>query len=195
MRRFRQTGADMEELPKTIESIPVFKGRVFGVRTDRVRFPDGAEHRLDIVEHPGSVVILAAPEPDRLVLVRQYRHPAGRYLWELPAGTAEPGEDPAAGAARELAEETGFRAGRLRHIGSLLMTPGFCDEIMHFFYAEELQAGPQSLDEDERIDYRIFTREAAWRLVAEGEIGDVKTVLALLWMVSGQGEIGAGFGR
>jgi ADP-ribose pyrophosphatase len=185
----------MEEVPQTIDSARVFEGRVFNVRVDRVRYSDGAEHRLDIVEHPGSVVILASPAPEQLVLVRQYRHPAGRLLWELPAGTAEPGELPAAGAARELAEETGYRAGRIRAIGSLFMTPGFCDEIMHFFYAEELQAGPQSLDDDERIEVMTFTREAAWRLVASGDIADVKTVLALLWMPSGQGEIGSGFGR
>jgi ADP-ribose pyrophosphatase len=185
----------MEEVPQTVDSRRVFEGRVFGVRVDRVRYTDGAEHRLDIVEHPGSVVILASPAPDELVLVRQYRHPAKRLLWELPAGTAEPGEDPAAGAVRELAEETGYRAGHIRPLGSLFMTPGFCDEVMHFFYAEELLAGPQSLDEDERIEVATFTREAAWRLVASGEIADVKTVLALLWMSSGRGEIGTAFGR
>jgi len=185
----------MGELPQTISSQLVFEGRVFNVRTDCVRYSDGAEHRLDIVEHPGSVVILASPQPNRLVLVRQYRHPAKRYLWELPAGTREPGEDPAAGALRELEEETGYRAGRISLVGSLLMTPGFCDELMHFFYAEELQAGPQSLDEDERIEVTTVTRETAWRLVAAGEIADTKTVLALLWMPSGQGEIGTNFGR
>jgi ADP-ribose pyrophosphatase len=185
----------MEELPQTVASQRVFEGRVFNVRVDRVRYADGAEHRLDVVEHPGSVVVLATPAPDSLVLVRQYRHPVGRLLWELPAGTAEPDEDPAQGAARELAEETGYRAGRIRCLGSLLMTPGFCDEVMHFFHAEELQAGPQSLDEDERIEVATVTREAAWRLVAAGEIADVKTVLALLWMESGRGEIGTGFGR
>ena len=185
----------MEQVPQTIDSARVFEGRVFNVRVDRVRYADGAEHRLDVVEHPGSVVILATPAPEQLVLVRQYRHPAARLLWELPAGTAEPGELPADGAARELAEETGYRAGRIRSIGSLFMTPGFCDEIMHFFYAEDLQAGPQSLDDDERIEVTTFTREAAWRLVASGDIADVKTVLALLWMPSGQGEIGTGFGR
>jgi ADP-ribose pyrophosphatase len=185
----------MEELPQTVDSQRIFEGRVFNVRIDRLAFSDGSEHRLDIVEHPGSVVILATPAPDELVLVRQYRHPARRLLWELPAGTAEPGEEPRAGAARELAEETGYRAGRITPLGSLLMTPGFCDEVTHFFHAEELRAGPQSLDEDERIEVAIFTREAAWRLVAAGEIADVKTVLALLWMVGGRGEIGAGFGR
>jgi ADP-ribose pyrophosphatase len=185
----------MEEVPQTIDSVRAFEGRVFNVRVDRVRYADGTEHRLDVVEHPGSVVILATPAPEQLVLVRQYRHPARRPLWEIPAGTAEPGEDPADGAARELAEETGYRAGRIRAIGSLFVTPGFCDEIMHFFYAENLQAGPQSLDEDERIEVLTVTREAAWRLVASGEIADVKTVLALRWMASGQGEIGTGFGR
>jgi ADP-ribose pyrophosphatase len=185
----------MDELPETIDSRRVFEGRVFNVRVDHLRRADGSEHRIDVVEHPGSVVVLATPEPDALILVRQYRHPAKRMLWELPAGTCEPGEDPAAGAARELAEETGYRAGRLRRIGTLLMTPGFCDEVMHFYHADALQPGAQSLDEDERIDVGTFERSAAWALVAAGEIADVKTVLALLWMEGGRGELGAPFGR
>lgn len=185
----------MEERPDLIATERVFEGRVFDVRIDRIRYPDGAEYRLDIVEHAGSFAILAMPGAGELVLVRQYRHAAGRALWELPAGTAEPGEDPAAGAARELQEETGFRAARWRALGTVYMTPGFCTEVMHFFAAEELSPGVQSLDEDERIEVGTFSCESAWRLVASGEIADVKTVLALLWMGGVRGEIGAPFGR
>jgi len=176
----------MDEKPELRSSERVFEGRVFNVRIDRVRYPDGAEHRVDVVEHAGSFTVLAMPSDGEVVLVRQYRHPVSRALWELPAGTAEPGEDPAAGAARELAEETGYRAGRLHQLGSLFATPGFCTEIMHFFVAEELQAGEQMLDEDERIEVGTFTRDAAWRLVDQGQIADMKTVLALLWTESNQ---------
>jgi ADP-ribose pyrophosphatase len=185
----------MDERPETCSSRRVFEGRVFNVRLDEVRYADGSTHRLDVVEHPGSFTIVATPRPGELVLVRQYRHPVGLTLWELPAGTAEPGEDPAQGAARELREETGYRAERMRHIGSLFATPGFCTEIMHFFHADGLQAGPQDLDEDERIEVQSFTQAAAWRLVASGEIADMKTVLALLWMEGKRGEIGGPFGR
>jgi ADP-ribose pyrophosphatase len=178
-----------------ISSERVFEGRVFNVRIDRLRFPDGAEHRVDIVEHRGSFAILAMPSPDEVVLVRQYRHAAATSFWELPAGTAEEGEDPVAGALRELREETGYRAGRIRPFGSLYPTPGFCTEIMHFFLAEALTGGEQALDPDERIDVETFTRDAAWRLVAGGEIADMKTVLALLWTESNRGEIRAAFGR
>jgi len=183
----------MSELPETISSTRVFEGRVFDVRIDRVRYDDGSEHRIDVAEHGPSFAIAAAPEPGRVVLVRQYRHPARAALWELPAGRSEAGEDPSAGAMRELREETGFRAGRIRRIFSLYSTPGFCDELMHFFYADRLEAGEQALDEDERIEVRQFELEEAWRLVAEGAVTDCKTVLGLLWMASQKDESRGGF--
>jgi ADP-ribose pyrophosphatase len=176
----------MKDKPQTVASERVFHGRVFDVRVDRVRYCDGAEHRLDIVEHPGSFTIVAMPSAGEVVLVKQYRHAVSKALWELPAGTAHPGEDPAAGAARELAEETGYRAERISPLCSLYATPGFCTEIMHFYLAQGLQAGEQMLDEDERIEVATFSRDEAWRLVAQGEIADMKTVLALLWTESNQ---------
>jgi ADP-ribose pyrophosphatase len=185
----------MTERPEVESSQRVFEGRVFNVRLDELRYEDGARYRCDVVEHPGSFTILAAPQPNEVVLVRQYRHPVGVCLWELPAGTAEGDEDPVAGAARELREETGYRAGRVRPFGELYATPGFCTEIMRFFYADELSAGEQALDEDERIEVGVFSTDAAWRLVDKGEIKDLKTVLALLWLEGKRGEIGGGFGR
>lgn len=183
------------ERPHVLSSERIFEGRVFNVRLDHVRYADGAEHRVDIVEHNSSYAIVARPSPGEVILVRQYRHAAGSALWELPAGTAEPGEDPLAGAARELQEETGYRAGRIRPIGTLYPTPGFCTETMHFFVAEELLPGEQMLDDDERIEVGIYSWDAAWRLVASGEIADMKTVLALLWTESKRGEIAAAFCR
>jgi ADP-ribose pyrophosphatase len=182
-----------EERPRVLSAHRLFEGRVFGVRVDRVEYPDGTQHRLDIVEHGGSFAIVATTDAGDLVLVRQYRHAAGRFLWEIPAGTAEPGEDVLAGGARELREETGYRAGSLRRIGSLFATPGFCDEVMHFVLARELQPGEPALDDDERIEVAAMSLESAWRLVASGEIADMKTVLAMLWIESGRGEIGSNF--
>jgi len=185
----------MEQIPEVVSSQRVFDGRIFKVRIDEIRYDDGAVHRLDIVEHGGSFGIIALTSQRELVLVRQYRHAVRKELWEIPAGTAHPGEDPIEGAARELREETGYSAGRLRLVGSCYMTPGFCDEIMHFVLAEALMPGEQALDEDERIEVGTFAHEAAWRLVGTGEIADIKTILALLWTEGSQGELPGGFGR
>lgn len=176
-----------------LSSTRVFNGRVFDVRIDELRYDDGSQHRIDVVEHGASFTIAASPAPGEIVLVRQYRHPAGAALWELPAGRSEAREDPMAGAMRELREETGYRAGRMRPLASLYSTPGFCDEIMHFFYADRLQAGEQALDDDERIEVRIFPVDEAWRLVAQGGIADCKTALALLWIRLENAALASGF--
>lgn len=184
----------MDELPQVVASRELLVGRVFRVRTDELRYADGSEHRVDVVEHAASLAIVATPAPGQIVLVRQYRHPAGGMLWEVPAGTAEPNETPIDGARRELREETGYRAARMRAIGSMWMTPGFCSEVMHFYHADELTAGETSFDDDERIEVGSFSLEAAWRLVARG-IADAKTVLALFWLQGAVDEIGSDFGR
>lgn len=174
----------MEEAPRVVASRRPFEGRVFNVRIDELRYADGTVHRVDVVEHPASLAIVAIPAPNELVLVRQYRHPARSSLWEIPAGSSEPGEAPVDGARRELREETGYVAGRIRPIGTIWTTPGFCSELMHFFHADELTAGEPAFDADERIEVGRFTFQAAQRLVAEGT-ADAKTLLALFWL---QGE-------
>jgi ADP-ribose pyrophosphatase len=179
----------MESKPQVISSHERFAGRVFSVRTDELAFDDGGTARVDVVEHRGSYAVIATPSEDSVVLVRQYRHPVGRSLWEVPAGTAEPGEDVLEGALRELAEETGYRAASARAIGSVYMTPGFCDEIMHFVHAAGLLPGTQSLDEDERITVQNFTIDEMAQLVRSGEIADAKTLLALLWLQGSRGEL------
>jgi ADP-ribose pyrophosphatase len=143
---------------------------------------DGRRRNLDIVEHPGSYAIAALPGADRIVLVRQYRHAAGQTLWEIPAGTAERDESCEDGARRELREETGFLADSLDLLCSVYPTPGYCTERVHIYAARGLRAGPQQLEEDERIDVREVTFEQAWAMQASGEIIDMKTVLALLWL-------------
>lgn len=185
----------MNDRPAVIATKRVFDGRVFGIRIDELRYGDGTVHRLDVIEHGPSLAIVATPARDEIVLVRQFRHPAGQALWELPAGTAEPGEDPLAGAVRELREETGYTARSIRPLGTFYTTPGFCDEAMHFYHAHGLEPGQQALDDDERIEVATFSYRAAWELVRTGEIADCKTVLALLWLESGRGEIAQGLGR
>ncbi len=174
----------MDEVPRIVATRRCFEGSVFDVRSDTVAFSDGAEHRVDVIEHGLSVAIVATPTPCDLVLVRQYRHPAAACLWEIPAGTVGRDESAADAASRELREETGYVAARMKAVGAIWTTPGFCSEAMQFFHAEGLASGPQSLDDDERIDVGIFEQDAAWRLVADGT-ADGKTLLALLWL---QGE-------
>ena len=173
-----------EALPRVVGSERPYVGRVIGVRRDVVAYADGSEHPLEVVEHRGAYAVIATIGADQIVLVRQYRHPTRRLLWEVPAGTVEPNEDPMEGAARELREETGYRARSLRPLGALFTTPGFCDELMHFFHAYDLQEGPQSLDEDERIAVEAFSIEQAQGLLRDGQIADTKTALALLWMMN-----------
>ncbi len=180
----------MDSTPEVISSEERFVGRVFRVRTDEIVFPDGGDARLDIVEHRGSYAIIATPAPDTLVLVRQYRHAVGRELWEIPAGTAEPGEGLLDGALRELAEETGYRAAAARLLGSFYMTPGFCNEIMHLVHADELTPGETSFDEDERIVVQNFTIDEVQQLVRNGEIADAKTLISWMWLRGFRGELG-----
>jgi ADP-ribose pyrophosphatase len=185
----------MHDRPEVVESGTPFQGSVFSVRVDRLRYDDGQTHRIDVVQHPASLAIIATPSRDEIVLVRQYRHAAGEFLWEIPAGSADPGESPEDAARRELREETGYSARRLRPLGAFFTSPGFCNELMHFYHAHGLEPGEQHLDADERIEVASFSYDAAWQLVHAGRVADCKTVLALLWLESGRGEISAGFDR
>jgi ADP-ribose pyrophosphatase len=178
----------MEKVPSLLASRRIYQGRVFDVRVDEIQYADGSEHRIDVVEHGASLAIVATPTINELVMVRQYRHPTGSMLWEIPAGTARPDELPIDAARRELREETGYTARRIRPIGSVWMTPGFCTEIMHFFHADDLVGGEPAFDEDERIEIGTFTYQAARRLVAEGT-ADAKTILALFWLQGGEDKI------
>jgi ADP-ribose pyrophosphatase len=166
--------------PEIVTSSPIFSGRVFSVRQEVVRFPDGREATLDLIAHPGSFGIVAFTSENEIVLVRQYRHAVGEWLWEIPAGTAEPGEAALDGARRELAEETGYRCERIRELGhSFYVTPGYSNERLSLFLAEGLTPGEQSLDEDERIEVRIFRITDIKAMIASGEIHDVKTMVAV----------------
>jgi ADP-ribose pyrophosphatase len=162
----------------------VFEGRVFSVNVESITLPKGHPLDAEIVRHPGSVVLVPITDGGEILLVRQYRHAIGRWAWELPAGSLKPGEDPGAAAGRECHEETGLVPSALESIGSLFPTPGYCDEEMHFYKATGLRPPKDGdaevhQDEDEDIESKAFAIEAIRRMVASGEISDMKTVAAL----------------
>jgi ADP-ribose diphosphatase len=158
---------------KPDESRTVYDGQLVDVVVET-----WGEHEREIVEHPGSVAIVAVDADDRVVLVRQLREPARKELLELPAGAVDEGEEPLATAHRELAEETGFSGGEWRHASSFWTTPGFCRELMHLFFAEGVEEGERHLEDDEAIELvRVPVAEIASRL---GEIEDGKTLAGLL---------------
>lgn len=171
----------MKERPATtLESRAVHDGRAFRTVSERVRLPNGRETTMDVVRHPASVILVPLPEPDRVILVRQYRYAVDRWIWELPAGNVEPGEDPEAAARRECAEETGWTAETVERIGAFYPTPGYCDEVMIFYRLTGLSAvSDLALDADEVLEPRILGLDEARRMVAEGPVADMKTVLGL----------------
>jgi ADP-ribose pyrophosphatase len=163
------------------ESQPLFAGRRF--RVVRVTQParDGAPHVREIIRHPGAVTILPLLDDERICLVQNYRVAVDRRLVELPAGTLEPGEDPRETAARELAEETGYRAGRLERLATFYTSPGILDEQMHLFLATSLQPGPMALEPGEDIRPLLASWDEALTMIRDGRIEDAKTMAGLLF--------------
>ena len=159
----------------------IYDGRVINLRVDAVEYANGHRSEVEVVEHRGGVAIIASPTPRGIVLVRQFRPAIGRAMWEVPAGKLEAGEDPAGCAMRELVEETGYRAQRLRKLWTFYTAPGFCTELLHLFVAEGLTAGEPSPEESEQIEVRIFDLDEAWRLVTCDDLPDAKTQVALAW--------------
>ena len=161
----------------------VHQGRIFRLEVDRVTLPGGHTVDLEIVRHPGSVVLLPMPDRHRIVLIRQYRYSIDRWIWELPAGSLKPGENPDHAAARECEEEIGLAPGRVTRLGGYYPTPGFCDEQMIYYRCEDLRApAPDSTarkDEDEELEPRTFTLAEARGMAASGEIVDLKTLAGL----------------
>ena len=167
----------------------VYEGRVVNLRVDDVRVPGGLETVREVIEHPGAVALVAIDDDKRVLLVRQYRYATGRETIELPAGTLEPGEAPAACAARELAEETGYAAARFERVGGIYPSPGFCTEYIHFFVATGLTRGAAHPEADEHIEVEAAPWAEALRRVRDGEIHDAKSVSALL-LVDAQRRLG-----
>ena len=159
----------------------VYKGRILDLEIDRVRMPSGNEALREVVRHKGAVVVLPLHENGRVELVRQYRYPPDEILLELPAGKLDPGEQPRECAMRELAEETGWRAGEIHSLGSFFTTPGFSDEVLHAFVATGLEpASDVEPDPDEAIEIVTMTVDETLDACLDGRVRDCKTLAVLL---------------
>ncbi len=163
-----------------IRSEHVFQGKAFDVRVDQLRRPNGETTRIDLVEHVGAVTMLPVDDKGKLRFVRQYRHPAGKRLLELPAGTLEPGEPPEACARRECREEIGMAPGSLRRLGGFYLAPGYSTEYIHVFLATQLQAAPLPGDEEDELQVEALSLDQAVQQMRSGAIEDAKSLAALL---------------
>jgi ADP-ribose pyrophosphatase len=170
-----------EGLARVLSSETVYEGLVFGVRRDRVIEPHGVEVTREIVTHPGSVVVLPVFPEGRILLIRQYRHAARQYLWELVAGRRDEGESFVRGAERELEEETGYRARKLTQIMDIFPSPGFVAENMVIFVATGLTKGEARPEDDEKITQRILNLNEAERWIRSGKIRDAKSLAGILY--------------
>ena len=169
---------------KILSSEMIYQGRVFGLRRDEVLEPSGLRATREVVTHPGSVVVLPVLPDGRIVLVRQYRHATRQYLWELVAGRKEPEETPKQGAARELLEETGYRAKRYKVFLDVFPTPGFLEENMYLLLAEGLTAGEAQPEEDEKIEVRAFKLKELKQMIKSGRMRDAKSIAGILYYLT-----------
>ena len=164
----------------------IHTGKIIKLDRDRVRYPDGSEADLEIIRHSGAsavVPFLTDPEGDdpQILLLRQYRYAAEGYIYEIPAGRLDPGEEPAACAARELKEETGCTAAKIEPLFTMLTTPGFTDERIHVFLATGLTHGQSAREADEFVDVIVMRLSEALELIERGEVPDGKTALGILY--------------
>ena len=157
----------------------LFDGRVGSFGLDEVTLPSGNQVTLELLRHPGAAAVVPFLDDDRILLLYQYRYAAGGYIWEIPAGKLEPGEEPRVCAARELEEETGFRAGRLVRGGEILTSPGFTDERIHLFCAYDLEPGTTAHEPAEVIEVHEIPFNQAMAMIIRGEIIDAKSIVAL----------------
>ena len=177
---------------KVVSSRSIYRGPAFSVVSDRVREPGGIVVQRDVVRHSGSVVIMAVEEDSkekRVLLVRQYRYCAGRFLWELPAGRIDEGETALAGGRRELLEETGYTARKWQKALFFYSSPGFVDETMTVFLARGLKAGTAKPEEDEFISKRLFPLSSLLNMIRRRTIIDAKTIAGVLWLSAFSAEL------
>ena len=169
---------------KILGSEMIYQGRVFGLRRDEVVEPSGLRATREVITHPGSVVVLPVLPDGRIVMIRQYRHATRQYLWELVAGRKEPEETPKQGAARELLEETGYRAKRFKVFLDVFPTPGFLEERMYLLLAEGLTAGEAQPEEDEKIEVRPFKLKELKQMIKSGRLRDAKSIAGILYYLT-----------
>jgi len=157
----------------------LYKGRIVHLFLEDVTLPNEVALTLEIVRHPGASAVVALDDVGNVILLRQYRHAVGGFLWEIPAGKLDGDEAPEVCATRELREEAGLQAGELRLLGAIYTAPGFCDEKIHLFLARDLTAVPQQLEEDEVLTVERVPLRRALEMIRSGEIQDAKSIAGL----------------
>ncbi len=168
---------DLEE--KTVQKNYIYRGKIVNLRCDDAVLPDGRPCKREVIEHSGGAAVLCVLD-GKVALVRQFRYAYGEAIYEIPAGKLNAGEDPMPAAKRELEEETGLQAGRLVHLFTLYPTPGYTNEKIYIYEAEDVQAGAQRLDEGEFLNVEYMPVRDALSMVENGTIKDAKTIVALL---------------
>jgi ADP-ribose pyrophosphatase len=167
----------------------LYSGRIVNLDLDTVRFPDDSTGQLEMLRHPGASAVVPFLDPPtqvdpRVVLIRQFRHAAEGFIWEVPAGRLDAGESPESCAERELEEEAGVRARRLERLTTIYTTPGFTDERIHLFMAVGLEPGAEHREADEFMELHTLRWSEVMRLVEKGEVVDAKTLICLLYVQS-----------
>jgi len=163
----------------------IHQGRVFRLCRERVTLPNGIQADFDVIHHPGSSAIVPLLPNDQVVMVKQYRQSIGEFLWEIPAGTLDPEEDPLECARRELIEEAGYRAAHWEKLIEILPAPGYTDERIHLFSARDLQPAPQNLDKDEVLEVVRLSRGETLSMIRDGRIQDALTIIGLFLVSTG----------
>mgnify|MGYP000103126427 CR=1 FL=1 len=164
---------------KLLSTIRVHSGKVLKLDLDTVALPNGRTIELEILRHPGASAVVPLKEDGKVILIRQLRHAAGGFIYEIPAGKLDPHEDPKDCAARELEEEVGYRAGSLELLTSILTAPGFTDEVIHIYLGTKLEIGKQQLDQDEILEIVEWSLDEAIDKIQDGTIRDAKTIIGL----------------
>ena len=179
---FMAKSSRCEELlaEKLIKSTMLHAGKMLKYQLDEVVLPNGKKANREVIRHPEAVAVVPFLPDGRIVMVRQYRYPVEQALYEIPAGKLDPGEMPDDCVRRELEEETGYSAGKIRRLSSIFTAPGFCDEKIHIYRADDLTAGRQHTDEDEFIQIQPFTARKIRAMIKKGEICDAKTLCGLM---------------
>jgi ADP-ribose pyrophosphatase len=158
----------------------LYNGKIFDVVLEKVTLPNGAIKDREIVRHPGAAAMVPLLDDGKVVLIRQYRHAVGEFLWEIPAGTLERGEEAIECARRELVEETGYEASSFDKLAEILPAPGYTDEHIHIFLATGLRSVKQKLEDDEVLELQPMAFDTALEMITKGEIRDAKTIAGLL---------------
>ena len=158
---------------------PIYKGKIIDLFLETVTLPNGTTTSLEIIAHPGAAAVVPMKDEQTVIMIRQYRHAVGGYIYEIPAGKLHPNEDPRNCAIREVEEEVGYKVGRLEPLLSFFTTPGFTDEIIHIFVGYDLTPGTQDLDVDEVLEIVELPLAKAMEMIRDGDIKDGKTIIGL----------------